>query len=84
MLLASMMKAILLEHDLDGIIRWSDAVPVDAPGKFKKTAFRKALRQVSNRDPVRAAAWYEQQEDQAYATVMIAVVAAVDAVSRPA
>jgi hypothetical protein len=75
-LLASMMKAILLEHGIDGIIRWADAVPVDAPGKFKKTAFRKALRQVSNRDPVRAAAWYEQQEQEDYAKVMLAVVAA--------
>jgi hypothetical protein len=75
-LLASMTKAILLEHGLDGIIRWADAVPVDAPGKFKKTAFRKALRQLSNRDPVRAAAWYEQQENEEYATVMMAVVAA--------
>ncbi len=76
MLLASMMKPILLEHGTDGIIRWADAVAVDAPGKFKKTAFRKALRQVSNRDPVRAAAWFEQQEQEDYARVMIAVVAA--------
>jgi uncharacterized protein YbaA (DUF1428 family) len=76
MLLASMMKPILLEHGTDGIIRWADAVAVDAPGKFKKTAFRKALRQVSNRDPVRAAAWYEQQEHEDYAKVMMAIVAA--------
>jgi hypothetical protein len=71
----SMMKGILLQHGLDGIIRWADAVPVDAPDHFKKTAFRKALRQVSNRDPIRAAAWYEEQEEQEYATIMMAVVA---------
>jgi hypothetical protein len=74
-LLASMMEGILLEHGVDGIIRWAEAVPVDAADKFKKTAFRKALRQVSNRDPVRAAAWYEELEHEEYATIMMAVVA---------
>jgi hypothetical protein len=74
-LLASMMEGVLREHGVDGIIRWADAVPVDAADKFKKTAFRKALRQVSNRDPVRAAAWYEQLEHEDYAKIMMAVVA---------
>ncbi len=75
-LLAAMMKGILLDHGIEGLMRWSDAVPVDSPGKFKKKAFRKALRQVSNRDPVRAAAWYEEQEHEDYAPIMMAVVAA--------
>ena len=76
LLLASVVQAILLQHGLDGIVRWADAVPVDAPGKLKRTVFRKALRQLSNRDPIRAAAWYEQQEHEEYATVMMAVVTA--------
>jgi hypothetical protein len=72
----ALVKALLAREGPDELMQWADAVPLDAERKFKKTAFRKALRQASSRDPVRASVWFESHRGEDYALRMLAVVAA--------
>jgi hypothetical protein len=72
---AGIVSAIIANDGSDGAMRWADGVPEDANDHFKRTAFRKALRHVSVRDPEKAAAWYEQHAEQPYAELGMSVVA---------
>jgi hypothetical protein len=72
---AAIVAGIVANDGSDGAMAWADGIPVDANDDFKRTAFRKALRHVSVRDPVEAAAWYEQNAEQPYAELGMSVVA---------
>ena len=62
-----LVNSILSTQGIEGVMSWVDSVPIDAPGHYKRTAYKKALRQIANRDPRAAAAWYESQKDTDYA-----------------
>jgi len=72
---AIVVAAIVANEGSDGAMAWADGVPEDANDNFKRTAFLKALRHVSARDPEQGAAWYEQQADQPYSNLGMSVVA---------
>jgi hypothetical protein len=72
---ADIVSAIVANDGSDGVMGWADGVPEDAHDNFKRTAFRKALRHVSVRDPEQAAAWYEQHAEQPYTELGMSVVA---------
>jgi hypothetical protein len=72
---AIIVSAIIANDGADAAMRWADDVPEDANDRFKRTAFRKALRHVSVRDPEKAAAWYAPQAEQPYSELGMSVVA---------
>jgi hypothetical protein len=71
---AIIVSAIIANDGSDAAMRWADGVPEDANDRFKRTAFRKALRHVSVRDPEKAAAWYERHAEHPYTELGMAVV----------
>jgi hypothetical protein len=72
---AHVVAAIMATSGVDGVIRWAEGLPDDAHDRFKRTAFRKALRHVTARDPERGARWYEQHAGAAYADLGMPIVA---------
>jgi hypothetical protein len=66
--------AMLATDGVDAVVAWAESVPDDAPNRFKGTAFRKAIRQVSIQDPQRAASWYDEHDGQPWAVRTMAVV----------
>jgi hypothetical protein len=72
---AIIVAAIIANDDVDGVVRWVEALPDDAHDKFKRTAFRKALRHVTARDPEVAARWYERHADAFYSDLGMPIVA---------
>ena len=61
-----LVNSLLSSSDIEGVMAWVDSIPADSEGHYKKTAYKKALRQVANRDPRAAAKWYESQKDTDY------------------
>jgi hypothetical protein len=72
---AIIVAAIVANDDIDGVMRWVEGLPDDAHDKFKRTAFRKAMRHVTSRDPEIAARWYEQHADAFYSDLGMPILA---------
>lgn len=72
---AIVVAAIVANDDVEGVVRWVESLPDDAHDKFKRTAFRKALRHVTARDPETAARWYERHADAFYSDLGMPIVA---------
>ena len=63
-------------HGVEETIRWAEALPDDAPVKFKLRAFRRVASAVADVDPLRAAAWAESHLDGEWGTDLPRRVAA--------
>jgi len=72
---AILVEGIVARDGIDAAMRWAEAIPDDAPEKFKRTAFRKTLRHVTALDPERAARWYEAHDGQTYTDLGMPVIA---------
>lgn len=70
-----LVNSLLARGGVEAVMKWADSVPEDADGRYKRTAYRKALRQVSNRDPEAAARWSAAQGDAPHARRSIPVIA---------
>lgn len=70
-----LVNSLLVSGGVEAVIRWADSVPADAKNGYKHTAFKKALRQVANRDPEAGARWYAGQSAQDWARRSIPVIA---------
>jgi len=70
-----LVNSLLASGGVEAVMKWADSVPEDADGRYKRTAYRKALRQVSNRDPEAAARWSAAQGDAPHARRSIPVIA---------
>lgn len=51
----------VLRDGSDATLRWAEALPDDAPGRFKLQAYRRVASAVAEVEPQRAAAWVERQ-----------------------
>lgn len=71
----SLVNSLLATGGIEAVTSWADSVARDSKNRFKQTAFKKALRQVSNRDPKAAALWYEKQASEPYTRRALAVIA---------
>jgi hypothetical protein len=56
----------LLEDGVEAVIAWADAIPEEAPGRFKQVAFRTAANAVASADAQRAASWYDANRERDY------------------
>ena len=72
---ATLVAALVANEGVEGAVRWVESIPDDAHDRFKRTAFRKALRHVTARDPQAAARWYERHAATFYANLGMSVVA---------
>jgi hypothetical protein len=59
----------------DAVIAWTDAIPEDAEGGFKRVAFNRAAGVVAHADFDAAARWYEANRGKAFAEKALAVIA---------
>ena len=59
----------------EAVIAWAEAIPDDAPGDFKRAAFRLAAGAVAHADTARAAGWYEAHRDDPYSAGSLEVIA---------
>lgn len=57
--IAGLVRTMALRNGLDATIRWAEALPDDAPAKFKLQTFRRVGSVAAEIDPLRAAAWAE-------------------------
>jgi hypothetical protein len=59
----------------DAVIAWTDAIPEDAEGGFKRIAFNRASGVVARADPELAARWYEANRDKEFTEKSLPVIA---------
>lgn len=55
-----------LRGGVDALVAWAEAVPEDAPNRFKQSAFYHASTMVTGMDPQRARSWYEAHRGDWY------------------
>jgi len=79
-----LVNSLLATGGVEAVERWADAVAPDEQNDFKRTAYKKALRQVANRDPVAGARWYAAQKDEPWAVRSLPVIAGEWAEKDPA
>lgn len=59
--IAGLARQRVLRDGIEPTLRWAEALPDAAPGRFKLQAYRRVAGAVAEVDPVRAAAWVELQ-----------------------
>lgn len=59
----------------DAVIAWTNAIPEDAEGGFKRVAFNRAAGVVARADPERAARWYEANRGKDFTKKSLGVIA---------
>jgi hypothetical protein len=74
-MLANNLVALISNSSIDAAIAWADAVPVDAPGQFKRVAYMRTMSAVGQRDPERAMRWYEDHRGDEYTETALDILA---------
>jgi hypothetical protein len=59
--IAALARRLVLRDGIDAALRWVEALPDEAPGRFKLQAYRRVASAVADIDPQRAARWAEKQ-----------------------
>lgn len=71
----SILTLEIMRRGADALIEWAEAIPDDARGDYKQTAFHKASNTLATFDSPRAARWIEAHLDTKYARAAPGVVA---------
>jgi hypothetical protein len=59
--IAALARRLILRNGIDAALRWVEALPDEAPRRFKLQAYRRVASAVADIDPQRAAHWAEKQ-----------------------
>jgi len=69
------LAALIANEDPENVIRWAEAVPENAPNRFKRVAYMRAMSALAARDPERAMRWYEEHQGNEYTETALDVLA---------
>ncbi|MFP6654406.1 MAG: hypothetical protein VCB25_02185 [Myxococcota bacterium] len=69
-----LVNSLIATNGIDAVMAWVDSVEMDAGNGYKRTAYKRSLRQVANRNPRMAADWYESQKDEGYTRRSVLVI----------
>jgi hypothetical protein len=59
--ISALARRLIVRDGIDAALRWVEALPDEAPGRFKLQAYRRVASAVADIDPQRAAHWAEKQ-----------------------
>jgi hypothetical protein len=59
--ISALVRRLIVRDGIDAALRWVEALPDEAPGRFKLQAYRRVASAVADIDPQRAAHWAEKQ-----------------------
>jgi len=74
-MLANNLTAIIANESTEDAISWAEAIPLDAPGEFKRVAYLRTMSALAQRDGPRAMRWYEEHRARDYTESSLDVLA---------